>query len=103
MLIEDGSGSGRKLKVDPHNRAVVMSDVRQMISHVSMVHGETYIGGSPIYTLPTNDEYRLMSFKNTKSGYGIVISAFYLYWNGGGVSIDSTATTALDFCAYGQQ
>ena len=100
MLLEDGAGSGRKLKIDSHNRAFCFADTRGLISHVSMTEQESYAIGTPRYAIPTDDEYKILWVKNTKSGFAFVISKIISFWNGGTIAGDVAMDFTINLNAY---
>lgn len=100
MLLEDGAGSGRKLKIDSHNRAFCFADTRGLISHVSMTEQESYAIGTPRYTIPTDDEYKILWVKNAKSGFAFVISKIISFWNGGTIAGDVAMDFVINLNAY---
>ena len=82
MIIEDGTGSGFRLKIDAENRAAVFADTRSMIAHYAAHDQEAYIGAVPYSTI-SGAGGRMFYLKNTRPGNVLILSTIFTSWNGG--------------------
>jgi hypothetical protein len=101
MIIEDGSGKGYKVKVNSENRLNTDSNVRSMISHVSMDEEQSYMAMMPLTTVSGSGGH-MFSLKNTRSGDNgkFTLSKTLLFWNGGDVTGTSVLEATLSIGTY---
>ncbi len=68
MILEDGTGSGSKAKVNNHNQLYVEAVTRTEISEVSQGEGEAYVVATGFISVTTTAGYSgLLYIKNTDS------------------------------------
>jgi len=83
MQIQDGTGTGKRLKIDSNNRAQVRAQSELVIAVKSLDDGDAYQMYCPSLTLGGVAEHNAFYFKNTSETRSFVINKYFLSWNGG--------------------
>ena len=95
IIIEDGTGSGKKASVDAGNLLQTKSVTESLLSHTSHDGQNAYGISTPMRTITTTGG-RILFIKNT-SASNFRISDFWFNWNGGSTNFNRPCYGELAF------